>query len=91
MKKIILLLTTFFCVSAMAFSTNKPVECFGTPDVTKLLKEEIQEEPVFNGVNVLTGKSVVTLFVNYKTGTWTLVEYDQDYACVLAAGKNSST
>ena len=91
MKKLIFLLATFFCVSAMAFTTQKPVDCFGTPEVTKILREEFNEVIIFDSINNLTGKSRISLFVNSKTGTWTLVEYDNDNACILGAGQSRST
>jgi hypothetical protein len=91
MKKLIFLLATFFCVSAMAFTTQKPVDCFGTPEVTKMLREEFNEVIIFDSINNLTGKSRISLFVNSKTGTWTLVEYDNDNACILGAGQSRST
>jgi hypothetical protein len=91
MKKLIFLLATFFCVSAMAFTTQKPVDCFGTPEVTKMLREEFNEVIIFDSINNLTGKSRIALFVNSKTGTWTLVEYDNDNACILGAGQSRST
>jgi hypothetical protein len=91
MKKLIFLLATFFYVSAMAFTTQKPVDCFGTPEVTKMLREEFNEVIIFDSINNLTGKSRISLFVNSKTGTWTLVEYDNDNACILGAGQSRST
>ena len=92
MKKFILLFTVFFCVSAMAVSTQKPVDCFATSEVTKMIRDEFNETIMFDGVNNLTdGKSRITLFVNSQTGSWTLIEYDTNNACVLGAGQSSST
>jgi hypothetical protein len=76
----------------MAVSTQKPVECFATSEVIKMLREEFNEAIMFDGVNKLTeDKSKIALFVNSQTGTWTLIEYDTNNACVLGAGQSSST
>lgn len=91
MKKLIVLLVTVISGSALAFSTHKPIECFSTADAVKLLGEEFGEKPAFTGVNNITGKSIITLFINAQTGTWTLIEYDKEHACILGAGVNRST
>ena len=91
MKTFIFSVTMLFSLSVLAFSTSKPVECFGTPEVTKMLREEFNEVIIFDSVNNITGKSRISLFINHRTGTWTLIEYDNDNACILGAGQSRST
>ena len=90
--KILTLIIGLVCTSTVwAFSSQKPVECFVTADVSRLLQEEFKEIVMFEGANVITGKSKIALYVNSQTGSWTMIEYDSDTACVLAAGHNATT
>lgn len=91
MKTLLFSVIMLFSLSVSAFSTSKPVECFGTPEVTKMLREEFNEVIIFDSVNNITGKSRMALFINHRTGTWTLIEYDNDNACILGAGQSRST
>jgi hypothetical protein len=91
MKTILFFVSLTISTVVCAFPTHKPIECFPTADAIKLLDEEFGEKPAFTGVNNITGKSVVTLFINSRTGTWTMIEYDKEHACILAAGVNKST
>jgi hypothetical protein len=71
---------------AQSVKTNKPVECV-TPRYAVQALEESGETPVFNDDNQMTDKqSVVVLLRNERTGTWTLLELQQDLACVLGHG-----
>ena len=46
----------------------------------------------FLSVNELHGsRSFIGLFSNLVTGTWTLVEYDKDKACVIGVGRRETT
>jgi hypothetical protein len=75
-----------FSVLAQGIRTNKPVECV-TPQFAIQALEAAGETPVFNDDNQMTDKqSVVMLFKNERTGTWTLLEFQQGLMCVLGHG-----
>ena len=73
-------------VLAQSVKTNKPVECV-TPKYAEQALEAAGETPVFNDDNQMTDKqSIVVLLKNERTGTWTLLEFQQGLACVLGHG-----
>ena len=88
-KSIILLSLLATCAFANAKSVNKPIECVNAKALLNAIavNEEFQEKPVWGGKTELP--SHVVLFVNTKTGTWTLVEMDKTTACILAVGTDA--
>jgi hypothetical protein len=50
------------------------------------LVKEFREQPVWTGSSDKHGTRLV-LTANTKTGTWTVVEYGEDFACVIAVGR----
>ena len=73
-------------VLAQGVKTNKPVECV-TPEFATQALEVAGETPVFDDDNNMTDKqSVVMLLRNQRTGTWTLLEFQQGLVCVLGHG-----
>jgi hypothetical protein len=51
-----------------------------------LMQGPAQEVPIWKGAEYDTN---VVLFANRETGSWTMVQYDKNIACVLAAGDDS--
>jgi hypothetical protein len=70
------------------FQTDKPVLCGPVKEMFKQLVEDYKEEPIWLGT---TGKesSKYSLFVNSKTGAWTIVQSSTETACILGTGLNS--
>jgi hypothetical protein len=71
---------------------QKPVECISNPQklMQGLVTSDYKETPVWFGHEPDTGSNYV-LFTNTQTKTWTLVQFDQNTACVLGAGTTSTT
>jgi hypothetical protein len=85
-----LLLTVAATVMAEPRTLRKQVVCDSTPKVLKTIAEEFEETPQWQGQNAQQMTQIM-LTVNLKTGSWTIVEYNADTACVLAVGENSSS
>jgi len=91
MKKI---LAIFLLLPVLTFAqqnnntVNKPVYCFPKIAVLTNITEKHKEKLVFVSMNNLNLSSTkIALFSNDETGTWTLIEFGTDFACILGAGK----
>ena len=73
--------------SAQLVTVDKPVEC-GKTDILLpgLMLSEYKEKPIWVGKSEETAYS---LFVNEKTKSWTLVQFNEKVACVLGTGEDS--
>lgn len=68
---------------------KKPVKCADTKQLFTGLKTVFNETMTWNSSNaILDDRTSVALFKNKQNGSWTLVEYDEDIACVLASGED---
>ena len=84
-------LVFLFCLSNLAnaqFRYEYPLICDETPKVLQALSEKYQEKINWTG-NHLEDKSVYSLWVNEKTGSWTLLKMNVQFACILGVGENS--
>lgn len=94
MKQIFLSLMLVACSATFAkpVEVNKPVVCGNTADVMKELKDDYKEYPVFLG-ETKDASVNVSLFV--QTGdreqSWTLIEFNEQVACVIGMGKKWRT
>ena len=84
------LVAVAFTVTAQPRTVNKPVVCEATEKVFRTIVEEYKETPQWQGHNPQQGTSTV-LTVNTQTGSWTLIEYTAQTACVIGVGENSSS
>jgi hypothetical protein len=73
--------------SAQLVTVDKPVDC-GSVEVllSGLMYSEYKEKPIWVGKDE---QSSYSLFVNEKTKTWTLVQFNEKVACVLGTGEGS--
>jgi hypothetical protein len=67
------------------FESNKPVICGFKSSVIEGLTKNWHEEPIW--VARMPPTSIM-LLVNAVTKTWTLIEYTDEYACILGNGKD---
>ncbi len=84
-------------ISTVSFAQNKrsefevlskEVECGPLSTILSILKDpDVNETPIWIGK--LEDKSNIALFINSKTKAWTVIQYHQDYACVLGVGNQS--
>ena len=63
---------------------DKPVTCSDPKTVIEGLSDQYQEQPCWSGRGT---ESKYVLFVNPKTGSWSMVEYNDKVACVVGTGK----
>ncbi len=81
------LLSLASCIAnAQSFQTNKPIICDEIQKVIQSLGENYKEKPVW----LATGEGTkFSLFVNKETGSWTLLQFNSEVACILGVGKDS--
>ena len=86
-SKIVILLLSFLCSTSWAegFVIQKPMICVDLPDLLKSLKDSHKELPVFIA-NDSSDKTKYSLFINQKTGTWTMIQFVDDVACIVGFG-----
>jgi len=75
---------------AQSVTVQKPVECADTATLLRGLSgSDYKETPIWWGIEPGATVSKYSLFVNEKTKTWTLIQFDEKIACVLGTGENS--
>jgi len=91
-----------FCFTTMAIAeegeirlidAKKPVKCGPFIDVIKGIQTVFGEVPTWtskNDIGPSQGTSIA-IFQNKKTGSWSLLEFDNETACFLATGVNEPT
>jgi len=90
MKQLLIVLALWpTALIAQAVWVDKPVICDRTDVVlTRLMSKDIREQPIWVGRD--TG-SQFTVFVNERTGAWTLVQFNTEIACILGMGDQQRT
>ena len=63
---------------------DKSVACDRVEVVVSWLTEYERQKPMWVGST--EGDSAVAIITNEKTGTWTVIEFNQEYACILSTG-----
>ena len=77
--------TQMFAQESQVIEMQKNVFCFQTQSVLDKIVNEYKEVPLW--VSKLSNSNV-TLFVNYDTKSWTLLQWSNELACVIEAGEN---
>lgn len=81
-----------FCVFLFPFSlyaqqsaiqVDKTLLCASTKDVFQSLATDWNEKPIW-GSNLKDSKVILT--VNKKTGSWTIIQFNKNLACILEVG-----
>lgn len=75
-------------LTARAESITSVMPCGDTKIVTEALRERYKEIPIIIGKADDEVSSVMSLWTNFKTGTWTLVATKEDLSCVIGTGKS---
>jgi hypothetical protein len=81
-----LLALTSLVVDAQIYKSDKPVVCSSLKNVIEYVSSEYDEIPFWRGSDE-TSKYI--LMVNNKTSTWTMIQYNNDLACVVGVGENA--
>lgn len=90
------MITAFLCcltssiAYAQAFQTTKPVVCDETKKIISALNDQWNEKLQWSGIDGAE-TSRYGLFVNEKTGTWTLLQLTPEVACVIGVGEKSKS
>jgi len=72
-------------VHAQLSEYERRFTCGKTQFVISALTRNAQEKPIWSGTDPQSGTQTMIL-QNTRTLTWTVVQYDQDMACVLQSG-----
>ena len=76
---------------AQSVTMQKPVECADTEILFRgLIGSNYKEKPIWMGIESGSTLSKYSLFVNEKTKSWTLIQFDEKIACVIGTGENST-
>ena len=67
-------------------SNKKPVACFPATDVLKFVQEKQKQQVSFVVSHDYSDETLVAMFVNLETTTYTIIEFNHETACVLASG-----
>ena len=88
MKYILIFLTSLVATTALAqpVTTKKEVYCDKTETMISILQgEDFEETPIWFGK--ADGKAPnYSLLVNQKTKSWTIIQFNNETACVLGTG-----
>lgn len=79
-------LTSFVAHAQKEIIVEKPVFCSSLKIVIETITGTYQEEPFWRGADE---KSKFLMTVNPKSGSWTMIQYNDQIACVLGVGNNS--
>lgn len=74
---------------AQPFESRKPVLCDNSKTLIQSLTENYNEKPIWTASNPVDNTRFA-LFVNAKTGSWTLLQMTPDIACIIGVGEESS-
>lgn len=85
---ILILTIPLAAISQSADTVRKPVHCFPLSIVVDMLSKDFGESVSFQSRNTLTGADIAVA-ENPDTGSWTIIEYDKETACILATGRRS--
>ena len=67
---------------------NPDIYCFNAKSLLKELKNKYGEEPIFIGQSEQEEGTVTMMYVNQKTGSYTVLSTNKDVACVFDTGNN---
>jgi len=90
MKKLLLIPIAILTLALVSISSSsevfkKDIVCDSKEYIFKTLTgEDYEELPVWTGNDE---KSMYAMFANSKTGTWSLVQFNKDTACILGTGE----
>lgn len=90
-KYLIAVILAMLCVAATAqkpVESTKKVVCFPLNVLLKDLKDKYGEEPMVLGITSNMDDVGMGLYINRDTGSYTVVEFDREAACVVSVGKN---
>lgn len=90
--KTFIIAAALYLLGATAYAqgeiVDKPVFCSSLKIIIEAVSGQFEEIPVWRGND---NKSKYVMTANQKTGTWTMIQYNDEVACVVGFGFNSRT
>jgi hypothetical protein len=88
MSKILIALIMLVSMSthAQGVRADKQVLCFPIKTLLKDLRTKYKEEPMIVGKTSGVDKVVTAFYINLETGSYTVVEMDDEAGCVISIG-----
>jgi len=83
------LLSLTSSIANAQFQSEKPIICDQTKKIIEALTTNFYEKPIWTAVDAQDGTRY-SLFVNSKTGDWTLLQMNPEVACILGIGIEST-
>ena len=86
-----LALAFLFCSSSVAnaqFQYDYPIFCDNTRNLIESIMTEYKEKISWTG-NHINDQSKYSLWVNERTGSWTLLKMNSEVACILGVVEDS--
>ena len=90
LKLAILLCVIPLLLYAQSIIIEKPLQCLPTDQILRELAKEYDEKIVWHGAGVDSELRRYGLWVNETSKTWTLVQFNEQLACILGAGRTST-
>jgi len=81
-----LLALTSLVANAQIYKSQKPIVCSDLKTVIEYVSGEYNEVPFWNGAD---DDSKYILMVNPKTKSWTMIQYQNNDACVIGVGNRA--
>lgn len=82
------LLTLLLCLNANSETITAEFPCEKTSVILKTLVSTYKEQPYLFGLADDVVNSKMSLWVNPKTKSWTILATKDDITCVIGTGKN---
>lgn len=70
-------------------TTSKKIVCLSFKKAISDLKEKYGEEPIVMGTTTNMEDVKMAVFVNPDTGSFTVLEFDEEAACIISVGKDA--
>ena len=88
MRKLLLILA--FCTNSYAETFTTPLEavCDDTQIVTKRLFNSFGEVPIIRGLTSDVSGTIMTMWINPKENSWTILATKDKITCVIGYGKD---
>jgi hypothetical protein len=68
--------------------TSKKIACFPITQLLSALRDRYGEEPMLFGITEKNDEVGVGVYINKDIGTYTIIEFTKDAACIISVGKD---
>jgi len=89
------LVALIFCLTSTIINAQdiiklkKPVECLNLKIILDVILNSFEEKLKWVGKDE-PSQTNIALFVNNNNGTWTIIQYDKEIACILGIGQGGN-